>query len=110
MQERLGIFSLKYAESALLPCRGQLTWKVRSEQSESRLSDAGFQERRLRIEPATSSPEERTHFHVSLRQVKNQTIRILDVTSRDLRLIFNYLAAFFCETCSRFLNAFDGNF
>jgi hypothetical protein len=46
----------------------------------------------------------------SLCQIINKTVRIFDVTSWKIRLIFNYLATLFLETRFSFLDAFDSNF
>jgi hypothetical protein len=46
----------------------------------------------------------------SLGQVINQTVRIFDVTSWEMRLIFHDLATLFLETRFGFLDAFDSNF
>ena len=46
----------------------------------------------------------------SLCQVINQAVRIFDVTSWEIRLIFHDLANLFLETRFGFLDAFDRNF
>lgn len=46
----------------------------------------------------------------SLCQVINQTVRIFDVTSWGIRLIFSNLATLFLETRLGFLDAFDSHF
>src|SRR5260370_14623158 len=52
----------------------------------------------------------RSHDYQSLRQVINEPVWILDITSWKVWFVLNSLAALFCESCFSFLNALDSDF